>query len=185
MSRFPAQGCLEHMRERTDSASVVLALGDRPSGSGSEAALFRAVYPKLRRFAAVCASPEDDPDDLVQEAVARALRLGPLDRLDDPFAYLCRCVANLAANSRRRAGVMRRAVRRLRPDEGVLEHYPSDLSDLLRLAPRDRALLYLVEVEGQSLSDAADALGCSLLAARARASRARRRLLSELSKEDP
>lgn len=156
----------------------------RVGEADSETLLFREVYLKVRSFAAVCASADEDPDDLVQEALVRALQLGPLDRLADPVAYLRRCVANLASNDRRRSRVRRQTERRLRAEEGKPSEYPSDLSDLLRLPPLDRAVLYLVEVEGRSLAEAAEALGCSLLAARARASRARRRLRGELSKEN-
>ena len=42
-----------------------------------------------------------------------------------------------------------------------VDDYPSDLDDLLRLPPRVRALLYLVEVEGRTTADAADMVGMS------------------------
>ena len=59
--------------------------------------LFARLYPSLRRFAAVVAPREIDPDDLLQEATARALRRGPLGRLDHPEAYLRRTMVNLAS----------------------------------------------------------------------------------------
>ncbi len=91
MSRFEGLGCLEHVREWTGPIEAKL-LDSQSTASDSETLLFRALYPKIRRFAAVCASVDDDPDDLVQEALARALHLGSLDRLDDPLAYLRLCV---------------------------------------------------------------------------------------------
>ena len=51
------------------------------------------------------------------------------------------------------------------------------------LPPRVRALLYLVEVEGQPIAAAADAVGMSSGNARVALLRARRRLRAELSKE--
>ena len=41
-----------------------------PAVDESDDVLFAELYPRLRRFAAVVGSPDDDPDDLVQEAVA-------------------------------------------------------------------------------------------------------------------
>jgi DNA-directed RNA polymerase specialized sigma24 family protein len=59
--------------------------------------------------------------------------------------------------------------------------YPSDLADLYRLSPRERAALYLHEVEGYRFSEIASMLGCSEAAAKKASSRARRRLAVELS----
>jgi DNA-directed RNA polymerase specialized sigma24 family protein len=41
-----------------------------------DARLVREIYVALRRFASVVAPPGIDPDDLVQEALARRLRIG-------------------------------------------------------------------------------------------------------------
>lgn len=68
--------------------------------------IFGQLYPGLRRFAAVVGAVDMDPDDLVQDAVSRALALGPLRRLDSPGAYLRRAIVNAASNDRR--GVNRR-----------------------------------------------------------------------------
>lgn len=149
-----------------------------------ESAVIASLYPALHRFAAAVGPAEVDPDDLVQEAFVRTLRSGPLDRYDDPGAYLRRAIVNLAANQRRGFGRGRRAVARLAPAPDPAPAYPSDLSDLLRLAPDDRAVLYLVHVEGLPYSEAAQVLGCSEEAARSRASRARRRLRADLAGED-
>jgi DNA-directed RNA polymerase specialized sigma24 family protein len=61
--------------------------------------------------------------------------------------------------------------------------YPSDLADLLRLSPEERAVLYLSEVEGYRFADIGRMLGCSEAAARKRAMRGRRRLYSALVEE--
>lgn len=144
-------------------------------------AVFAELYPRLRRLAAVAAPIEVDPDDLVQDALVRVLRRGSLSTLDDPGAYLARVIVNLASNSRRGLGRRRRAWSRHgagSPEEAP--SYPSDLAELERLGPDDRALLFLVDVEGWSFGDAAAALGCTESAARQRASRARRQLRLDL-----
>lgn len=147
-------------------------------------ALFEALYPGLRRFAAATGPMEVDPDDLVQEAVARTLRHHTLSELDDAAAYVRRTIVNLASNHRRGLARWRAALPRLaRDDDGSAPEYASDLADLMRLPPQTRALLYLVEVDGCSYAEAAAALDLTEEAARARASRARRRLRMDLEGE--
>ncbi len=143
----------------------------------TDASVFASLYPALRRFAAVTGAVDAEPDDLVQEAVARTLVKHRLVDLDDAGAYLRRAIVNLAANQRRSKARWRLAVARLdRTAEAKPDEYASDLADLLQLAPSDRALLYMVEVEGHSYAAAADVLGISEEAARTRARRARRAL---------
>ena len=104
-----------------------------------EAELFRALYPGLRRFAAVAGPVEIDPDDLVQEAVTRALTRGSLTDLENPGAYLRRTIINLASNGRRGFARWRAAATRHGSAEPSEDAYPSDLGPLLDLAPQDRA----------------------------------------------
>jgi RNA polymerase sigma factor (sigma-70 family) len=150
-----------------------------------EAEALRAIYGQLRRFAAVVAPLDLDPDDLVQEALLKALRLRPLQDYDDLGAYLRRAMVNLVANARRRTSRYQRALVRLRGDrESPAASYPSDLLILYALSPDVRAALYLVAVEGLSYAEVADLLGCSDAAARARACRGRRALRSVLEKSN-
>ena len=150
-----------------------------------DGALFARLYPGLRRFAAVCGSFDTDPDDLVQEAVARTLRRHALAELDDAAAYLRQAIVHLASNHRRGAARWRAAVLRLGGgDESRAPEYGSDLADLLRLDGETRALLYLVAVEGNTYAVAAAVLGISEEAARARAARARKRLRFAIVEED-
>ena len=60
--------------------------------------------------------------------------------------------------------------------EPIQAVYPSDLTDLLHVPPRERAVLYLSEVEGYRYAETGAMLSCSEAAARKRALRARRRL---------
>lgn len=145
--------------------------------------LFAQLYVPLRRFAAVVKPPEVDADDLVQEALLRALAIRPLCEYEDPASYLRRAIVNLASNQRRWLGRRRRALSRLTPVADKDAAYPSDLQELLRLKSRDRAALYLAVVEDRSYSEVADILGCSEVAVRARVSRALRRLRVQLEEE--
>jgi RNA polymerase sigma-70 factor (ECF subfamily) len=140
-----------------------------------ERELITALYPALRKIAAVAGSVDVEPDDLVQEALVRTLRKGPLSDLDNPLAYLRRTVVNLASNQRRSLGRRRRAVARLNVDESWLPSYPADIEAILDLPPKHRAILYLVEVEGVPYEEAAEQLGMTTVAARAMAHRARER----------
>lgn len=155
-----------------------------PVTAVDDGALFAALYPSLRRFAAVTAPSDVEPDDLLQEAVARTLRRGPLHRLDDPGAYLRRTMVNLASNHRRSWARRRQAESGMDPATAVSASYPSDLADLDHLNPQSRAVLYLAEVEGMSFADIAQVIGCREATARAKASRARRTLRTSLSKEE-
>jgi RNA polymerase sigma-70 factor, ECF subfamily len=155
----------------------------------TDAGLFASLYPGLRRFAAVSGGGDDDPDDLVQEAVTRTLRALErqgltLAELNNPGAYLRRTIVNLAANRRRSLARLRTAMSRIgRSDEVSLPQYSSDLADLLRIDPRTRAVLFLVEVEDLTYAEAGTLVGVTEEAARARAARARRRLRAELLDE--
>ena len=53
-----------------------------------ERELITSLYPSLRKIAAVAGSVDVEPDDLVQEALVRTLRKGPLTDLDNPLAFL-------------------------------------------------------------------------------------------------
>jgi RNA polymerase sigma-70 factor (ECF subfamily) len=162
---------MSKLSEEPQAASVA-AQSARPASQDPDADLFRMLYPSLRRFAATCAPPSLEPDDLVQQAVANALAIQPLCELDHPAAYLRVTIANLARNQHRKD----RNAPRLSEAGIETDAYPSDLAVLGSLSPDDRLALYLVEIERQSYREAADAIGCSEVALRARVMRARRRL---------
>jgi len=142
----------------------------------------RAEYEPLRRFAAVIGRWDVEPDDLVQEAYAKILVKCPTD-IRDLGAYLRRMIVNLATDERRRVGRAATFAPKLATAGASTDSYPSDLSDLLGLPARVRALLYMVEVEGQQIAPAAAAVGMSSGNARVALLRARRRLRAELSEE--
>ena len=146
----------------------------RSSIDEREKALIASLYPTLRKVAAVAGSVDIEPDDLVQEALVRTLRRGPITGLDNPLAYLRKTIVNLASNQRRSLGRRRKALTRMSTEEGWLPSYPADIEAILDLPPRQRAILYLVEVEGVPYAEVGELLGMTTLAARAMANRARK-----------
>ncbi len=142
----------------------------------------RELYEPLRRFAAVIGKWDVDPDDLVQDAYTRVL-MKDSSQIRDLGPYLRRTIVNLATDERRRRGRGTAVLHRLGATAGSTDDYPSDLQDLLRLQPRVRALLFLVEVDGQPIADAAELVGMSHSNARVALMRARRRLRSDLTME--
>jgi RNA polymerase sigma factor (sigma-70 family) len=159
---------------------------DQVSGEAdSDAALIRELYAGLRKFAAVVGFRAVEPDDLVQEALERVLRIGPLRDLDDPMSYLRRTMLNIVSNERRSTGRQRRALTRLmRASEPEPLSYPSDLAELQAVPAETRALLYLAVVERWTYAEIGGLLGCTEEAARTRAARARRQLRMRLENED-
>lgn len=137
--------------------------------------LIRELYPSLIRIAGVAGGVAFDPDDLVQEALVRTLSKRGLSDLDYPLAYLRRVIVNIASNQRRSHARQLRAESRLGDQEEVLPSYPADIGAILDLPPRQRAILYLVEVEGVPYAEAARELGMTTVAARQLAARARRK----------
>ena len=146
-----------------------------------EATMIAELYPSLRAFASVVAPAEEDPNDLVQEALVRTLRGGSLGRLEHPKAYLRTTIYHLAVSARRHWMAQRQALQRVEVDDDPPE-YSWQLEELLALSPKARAVLYLRVVEGMSHGEIAGLLGCSTVAVRKTASRAThqlRRLLDE------
>lgn len=159
--------------------------GEDVSDHGFDRAFVASSYQSLRRFAAVVGSPDIDPDDLVQEAFVRTLRTHRLDELDDPSAYLRRVILNVARSQRRRFGLARRAISVLEASTPVAANptYPSDVAELYRLGPKQRAVMFLHDIEGFSFEEVAEMLEMSPSAARMSASRGRRRLRRLLEEE--
>ncbi len=145
-------------------------------------AALRELYEPTRRFAAIIGRHDVEPDDLVQDAFTKVLLAEP-GTIRDLGPYVRRIVVNLAHNERRRTRRGARAIGRLGDDLVTRDRYPSELADLWHLEPRVRALLFLVDVEGEPVAAAAATVGMAAPAARMALSRARRRLKSELHVE--
>ena len=160
----------------------VAMASERPAPSDFE--VFDSLYPALRRFAAVVADLDMDPDDLVHDALLAVLERRTLSEIDNPQAYLKRTIVNLSSNRRRRAGLWRSLMPKLRESEHAEDSYPSDLGLLDELSPLDRAIVYLGDVEGLGHSAIAEHLGLSDAATRRRASRARAQLRELLHSDE-
>ena len=143
----------------------------------------RSLYGPLRKFAAVVASSDVDPDDLVHDAFANVMRTRRLGEIEFPEAYLRRAILNGARNDRRNRWRLRSLLARLAARESVAVSYQSDLADLERLSPQARAVLYLKVVEGYADAEIAAMLGITEEAARARASRSATQLRLVLIEE--
>ena len=138
--------------------------------------MFDSLYPSLRRFAAVLADPDVNPDDLVQEALAATLSRHRLSELQHPRAYLKQAMVRTASNRRRRAARFRALTPKVAGPEHTEDHYPSDLAILDQLGPVDRVIVFLADVEGQPIHQIANDLGMNAAAVRKRVSRARKSL---------
>ena len=149
-----------------------------------DARTFAELYPSLRRFAAAVSPAHVDPDDLVQEALARVLRRpSTVEPIAAPAAYLRQSVLN-AERSLRRTAVRRRAIDPiLAADEATTPIYPSDLALLDALDAGDRALLYLTAVERWTFAEVGALLDKPEASLRVRASRLRKTLRDQLALE--
>jgi RNA polymerase sigma-70 factor (ECF subfamily) len=150
----------------------------------------------LWRFARALAHDEAEAEDVLQQTFVAAWRAaGELER-DDGRAWLFAIARREAAQLARRRGARHERERSLEElgecagfgdpgatpeqvsarleEEGLLERA------LARLAPREREILVLRELEGLSGAEAAQLLGLSAPAEKARLHRARLALASEL-----
>lgn len=148
----------------------------------SDTDLVAVLYPQLRSFASVVAPAHEDPNDLVQEALLRVLRRGSLRELEYPKAYLRSAIYHLAVSSRRRWASQQRSLVQIAAKVEA-PNDPWQVDELLRLAPKARAVLYLHVVEGLPYEDIGGLLGCTAVSARKTASRAKRRLRRLLVEE--
>jgi RNA polymerase sigma-70 factor (sigma-E family) len=121
---------------------------------------------RLLRTAALLAGSRADGEDLLQSALERLLR--HWRRIDgDPENYVRRILCNLAADGWRRRRVWQRHAVLLEPAPPVDPATAVDLRDavvrvLVRLPPRQRAVLVLRYFEQLSEAETAEALGCSV-----------------------
>jgi RNA polymerase sigma factor (sigma-70 family) len=164
-------------------SAVWLGVVEASGPVANDGELFAGMHVGLLRFAAAVRPVGIDPEDLVQEALARALAIRPLSELEEPATYLRTVMVRIASNLQRGRRRTNSRLARVDSKSETLDDYPSDLADLMRLAPRARAILYLTVIEGEHYRAAAAVVGCSEAAARAIASRAQRELRRQLTDE--
>jgi len=131
-----------------------------PSSSASAdrlVELYTSRYEYLVRLAFVLVDNNEQAEEIVQEAFARALVRG--DRVGEPEAYVQRSVVNACYDVLRRRRLERVILARLRRDEAVAE--PDYIGDLLAtLPPRERVALTLRHYGDLSVDQIAAAMGC-------------------------
>ena len=125
-----------------------------------------------------------DADDLVQEAFCRLLQANVGELGDEDLRrYVFRIGSNLLADRWRRATQQSSWLDRLRgtTESHVDPEYDDTVSrEFAALKPRERALLWLAYVEGESHEEIANALGLSRGSIKVLLSRARGRLRDQL-----
>jgi RNA polymerase sigma-70 factor (sigma-E family) len=144
-----------------------------------------ARLPALLKYATVLCGDRGEADDVVQEALTRALvKWGRIGRLEEPYAYVRVMVTNEFLSRRRRRKF------RLVP----LDYHdqpapppPEPAGDLwarmAALPRRQRAVLVLRYYEDMSDDEIADVLGCRNSTVRGYASRALATLRIDLANE--
>ena len=126
-----------------------------------------------------------DADDIVQDAFCRLLRGGPDTDAEQQRRYVFRIASNLAVDRWRRLERAAEAARRHVPPPHASDG-PGDedvARTFARLVPRERALLWLAYVEGQSHNEIARAVGVARDSVKVLLFRARKRLRDLLEAE--
>jgi RNA polymerase sigma-70 factor (ECF subfamily) len=158
-------------------------------------AAFAAFYERTARpLWLYLARTSGDPrlaDDLLHEAYYRVLRVAtPFESDDHRRHYLFRVAANLVRDARRRAGV-RGVTDTTTPEDSLMDRATEHSADravasldlhraLAQLSPRERSLLWLAYVDGQSHDEIAAAHGVKRASMKVLLHRARQRLLGLL-----
>lgn len=151
---------------------------DRTSNEQDFRRLYEAEFgPQVRR-AAIVVNSVDIAHDVVQAAFASVWQRW--DALDQPGAYLNRCVSNGCADHFRRRTRMARLVTKLRtPQDEIPE--PDPLFDVLNRLPfNQRSVIVLRFYAGLSDAEIAAAMNCPTGSVGPWISRALRRLRKEL-----
>lgn len=141
----------------------------------------------LWRYARVLTRNDADAEDLVQEALARAIRLsGSYDPQRPLLNWLIVILRNTHLSSRKRSVAERQRIEAVMPGEATppVQEETTDLAKVMAafdgLPPDQREVLQLVAVLGFSYADAADALGIPVGTVMSRLNRARAALKSHL-----
>jgi RNA polymerase sigma-70 factor (sigma-E family) len=120
--------------------------------------LYQGHYAELVRLAFVLVDSNEQAEELVQDAFARAyLRW---DKIETPLAYVRRVVVNACHDVLRRRRIERRWLAR-RHDGEAVDGEPHYLDDALATLPsRERIALVLRYYEGMSEAQMAEAMAC-------------------------
>jgi RNA polymerase sigma factor (sigma-70 family) len=156
---------------------LVAADCERGSPPGLDEDFFRESWSGLVRLGRLLTGSVELGEDLAQEAILGLLRRGPVGA---PQAYLRRSIVNLSINASRRAGRERSILSAVRAEE-VPGPEADDLWPMvLRLPPRQRAVLVLRYYEDLSELEIARVMGCRPGTVKSLASRALAQLRQEM-----
>lgn len=148
----------------------------------------RSLIPRLRRFGHALTGSTDDGDDLVQNALERALsREGQFQVGTRMDSWIYKIMQNAWIDRRRSAVTRATVVQPLEEDDFAIGEDGRDSFDakitlrqvrdmMQRLHIDERSVLALVSIEGQSYQQAAETLGIPIGTVMSRLSRARNRL---------
>jgi RNA polymerase sigma-70 factor (ECF subfamily) len=151
-----------------------------------------AALPSLRAFAMSLAHSPDHADDLVQDAIARALaNIEKFEPGTNMSAWLFTILRNLFYSEHRRAkhevadpGGSYAGQLRTAPDQGARCDFQDLRKALARLSPENREALILIAAEGMSYEEAAQVCGVAIGTIKSRVHRGRMRLAELLAFHD-
>jgi RNA polymerase sigma-70 factor (sigma-E family) len=142
----------------------------------------------VRTATLVAAGDAHRAEDAVQEALARFYAAWPRVSAELRFAYARRCVVNAVMTEHRRLFRRRERSAPELPDVAELPQYDSDVRDLFAaiadLPAGMRAAVVLRHVEGLSVGETANVLGCSVGNVKSQCARGLAQLKSRLLDRD-
>lgn len=145
---------------------------------------FEFLLPELRAYARSITERVEDAEDLVQDAIERALRSdAPPNRLNELRPWMFRVIRNLHYDELRKRRVRREYSDGLKRLSQEYIHLGDQARDITirqafeKLPPSTREILFLVDIMGMKYAEAAAVLDVPQGTIMSRISRARRALL--------
>jgi len=153
--------------------------------------LIARLRPSLHRYCARMVGSAFDGEDVVQDALAKAIDAWPAaGAIERPEAWLFRIAHNTALDALRRRKRQAQVAARLDPpasDAGADARVAASasLAVLMQLPPAQRSCVILIDVLGHSLEETLDILGVTAPAAKAALHRGRAKLRGLAALADP
>lgn len=147
---------------------------------------YRDAYQSMVGIAIALTSGTSEAEDLVQEAFVEAhRRWDQISQYDQPHAWVRRVVINRATSLRRRWGAELRALSRIGPPHAAAPDMSPETSEVWQavrgLPRRQQQAITLHYVAQLSLTETADAMGCSTGAVKSHLHRGREALRRPLA----
>lgn len=154
--------------------------------------LLGTLRPRLHRYCARMTGSAIDGEDVLQEALAKAIEALPAAApLENPQGWLFRIVHNAALDFLRRRARRAQLIVEEEPDMAVTlseaearEIASASLRTFMRLPVRERACVILMDVLGYSLSEISTITGLTLPAVKALLHRGRAKLRQTIAEPD-